>query len=155
MVSVEPFLSPTGPTSVLFTCTHNAIRSPMAEAMLKHQFGHRIYVDSVGLRAGELDLFAVEAMREIGIDLSNHSSKDFDELVDDSFDMVVSLSPEAHHHAIELTRTTACEVEYWPTLDPSLITGNRDARLDAYRQIRDQLRDRIRQRFDLTDNPRV
>ena len=95
------------PGAVLFCCTQNAIRSPMAEAMLKQLLGRTIFVDSVGVRAGELDPFAVAAMDEIGIDLSKHRPKTFDDLEDDSFDLIVSLSPEAQHQAVELTRTTA------------------------------------------------
>lgn len=135
------------PTSVLFACTHNAIRSPMAEAILKHFQGHRVFVDSAGVRSGELDPFAVSVMEELGIDLSRHRPKSFDDLEDDSFDLVVTLSPEAHHRAIEMTRTTAFDVEFWNTFDPTLIEGNRDTRLDAFRQVRDVLLQRIKERF--------
>ncbi|HYE52729.1 MAG TPA: arsenate reductase ArsC [Azospirillaceae bacterium] len=133
--------------SVLFACTHNAIRSPMAEAILKHLHGHTLYVDSAGVRDGEVDGFAIAVMEEIGIDLSRHRSKTFDELEDTSFDLVISLSPEAQHKAVEMTRTMACDVEFWRTFDPSLVEGSRDVRLDAYRQVRDQLYRRIRERF--------
>lgn len=125
----------------------NAVRSPMAEGIMKRLFGKRIYVDSVGVKAGEPDPFMVTVMDEIGVDLTKHRSKTFDELEDDSFDIVISLSPEAQHKAVELTRTNACEVEFWPTFDPTLIEGSREARLDAYRQVRDELMRRIRQRF--------
>ena len=135
------------PGSVLFACTHNAIRSPMAEALMKMLHGDRIYVDSVGVRAGEIDSFAVAVLDEIGVDLSRHRSKSFDDLEDDYFDLVISLSPEAQHRAVELTRTSSCEIEFWPTLEPSLITGNREIRLDAYRDLRDQLLRRLRARF--------
>ena len=135
------------PTSVLFACTQNAIRSPMAEAMLKHFHGHHIFVDSAGVRTGELDPFAVAVMEEMGVDLSRHRPKAFDDLEDDSFDLVVTLSPEAHHRAIEMTRTTAFDVEFWNTFDPTLIEGNRDMRLDAFRQVRESLLKRIRERF--------
>ncbi len=135
------------PTSVLFACTQNAIRSPMAEAILKHFQGHRVFVDSAGVRSGELDPFAVSVMEELGIDLSRHRPKSFDDLEDDSFDLVVTLSPEAHHRAIEMTRTTAFDVEFWNTFDPTLIEGNRDTRLDAFRQVRDVLLQRIKERF--------
>lgn len=123
----------------------------MAESALKHVLGHRLYVDSAGVRSGDLNPFAVEAMREIGIDLSRHNPKLFDDLQDDSFDLVITLSPESHHRAMELTRTTACEVEYWPTADPTLVTGNRDMQFDAFRQVRDGLIDRINQRFEAAD----
>ncbi|MEX0760804.1 MAG: arsenate reductase ArsC [Tistlia sp.] len=135
------------PGAVLFCCSENSIRSPMAEGLLKHLLGHRIFVDSVGVRAGELDGFAIAVMEELGIDLSRHHAKTFDSLEDESFDLIVSLSPEAQHTAVEMTRTWACEVEYWNTFDPSIVEGGREERLDAYRQVRDQLMERIRKRF--------
>lgn len=135
------------PSAVLFACTLNAIRSPMAAAILRHLHGHHIYVDSCGVKEGEVDPFAVAAMDEIGIDISRHAPKTFDELEDNSFDLVVSLSPEAQHRAVEMTRTMACDVEFWNTFDPSVVEGNREARLDAYRQVRDDLMRRILARF--------
>lgn len=143
------------PSSVLFACTRNAIRSPMAEALLKHFHPRRIFVDSVGVRPGELDPFAVAVMEEIGISIERHHPKSFEDLEDSSFDLIVSLSPEAQHSAVELTRTMACEVEYWPTLDASIIEGNRETRLDAYRAVRDELMKRIRERFPQALKPVV
>jgi len=137
------------PSSVLFACTFNSIRSPMAEALLKHLHGRTIYVDSVGVRGAEIDPFAVAAMDEIGIDLRRHRAKTFDDLEDTSFDLVVSLSPEAQHSAVELTRTMSCEVEFWPVLDPTAIEGSREETLEAYRRVRDHLRRRILERFPL------
>ncbi|MBI1778957.1 MAG: arsenate reductase ArsC [Proteobacteria bacterium] len=153
MSHAEP--RPALPSSVLFACTLNAVRSPMAEALLKRLHGRRVYVDSVGLRAVEVDPFAVAAMAEIGIDLSHHRPKTFDDLADSSFDLVVSLSPEAHHRALELTRVMACDVEYWTTLDASMIEGSRSAMLDAYRSVRDALATRIRARFPPQASPQV
>lgn len=138
------------PSSVLFACTFNSIRSPMAEALLKHLHGRTIYVDSVGVRSAEIDPFAVAAMDEIGIDLRRHRAKTFDDLEDTSFDLVVSLSPEAQHSAVELTRTMSCEVEFWPVLDPTAIEGSREETLEAYRRVRDHLRRRILERFPLS-----
>jgi protein-tyrosine-phosphatase len=135
------------PGAVLFACTMNALRSPMAEAIMRHLHGRRIFVDSVGVRAGELDPFAVEVMEEMGISIEDHEIKTFDDLEDGSFDVIVTLSPEAQHSAVEMTRTMACEVEFWHTFDPSIVEGNREARLDAYRQVRDQLMQRILERF--------
>ncbi|MEE8272733.1 MAG: arsenate reductase ArsC [Alphaproteobacteria bacterium] len=143
------------PTSVLFACTYNSIRSPMAESMLKHFHGRRIFVDSAGVREGELDPFAVAVIEELGINLSRHRPKTFDDLEDESFDFVITLSPEAHHRAIEMTRTTACEVVYWNTLDPTFVEGNRDVRLAAFRQVRDALLARIEERFPLAGSPEV
>jgi protein-tyrosine-phosphatase len=144
MVDIHPIRI----TSVLFACTHNAIRSPMAEAILKHFYGRKLYVDSAGVREGEVDSFAVAAVAEIGIDLHRHRSKTFDQLQDSSFDLVISLSPEAQHKAVEMTRTMACDVEYWQTFDPSILDGSRDVRMAGYRQVRDALVKRIRTRFD-------
>jgi protein-tyrosine-phosphatase len=140
------------PGAVLFACTMNAIRSPMAEAMLKHLHGNRIYVQSVGVRQGELDPFVVEVMDEIGIDVTRHKPKTFADMEDEdeeteSFDLVISLSPEAHHHAIEMTRNAAVEVEFWNTFDPSVVQGSREQILDAYRAVRDELFRKIRARF--------
>ena len=139
--------------SVLFACSENALRSPMAEAIAKRRFGSRIYIDSVGVREREIDAFVVEVLAEIGIDASRHVPKRMDDLLDTSFDLIVSLSPEAHHRSIELTRTSAAEVEYWNTLDPSLVEGNRETRLDAYRALRDFLTERIDARLGEEDFP--
>ncbi len=135
------------PGSVLFACSMNAIRSPMAEGFLKFLHGTRIYVDSAGTRKREVDGFAIAVMEEMGIDISRHAAKTFDDLQDDLFDIVVTLSPEAHHRALELTRTSPVEVEFWNTFDPSLVEGSREQRLDAYRQVRDRIFERIRDRF--------
>ena len=135
------------PGAVLFACTENALRSPMAESILKHLQGHRIYVDSVGVRSGKIDSFAIEVLEEIGIDLSRHRSKSFDDLEDEYYDLIITLSPDAQHRAVELTRSMAVELEFWHTFDPSIVEGNRDSCLVAYRQVRDQLMARIRKRF--------
>ena len=139
------------PSAVLFACTMNAVRSSMAEGILKFLHGSRIYVDSAGVRQGEIDGYTIAVMDEIGIDLSKHKSKIFDDLEDAYYDVVIPLSPEAQHKAVEMTRVMACEVEFWNTFDPSLIESEkREVRLDAYRQIRDQLFKRIKVRFPLT-----
>ncbi len=135
------------PGSVLFACTMNSIRSPIAEGLLKHMHGRRIFIDSVGLRAAPIDPLAVEVMSEIGVDLRGHQSKTFDDLADSSFDVIVTLSPEAQHRAIEMTRIMACDVEYWQTLDPTIVEGTREQRLASYRQVRDYLAARLRERF--------
>ena len=135
------------PGSVLFACSHNALRSPIAAALMRSLHGRRVFVDSVGLRPEPLDPFAAAVLDEIGIDLSGHRPKSFEDLEDDYFDLVISLSPEAHHRAVELTRTSACEIEFWPVMDPTLVEGNRAVRLDAYRELRDHLLERLRARF--------
>ncbi len=144
------------PDAVLFACSENAVRSPMAEGILKYLMGHRIYVDSAGVRANkEVDGFAIAVMEEVGIDISRHNGKSFDDLEDTSFDLIISLSPEAQHAAVELTRTMACDVEFWNTFDPSIIDGPRETRLAAYRQVRDQLMTRIKHRFPADLKPNV
>ena len=135
------------PSAVLFACTHNSIRSPMAEAMLKFLHGRHIYVDSVGVHAREVDGFAVAVMDEVGLDIKGHRPKTFEDLEDTSYDLVISLSPTAQHKAVEMTRVMACEVEFWRTFDPSLVEGSRDLCLQAFREVRDQLMSRIKERF--------
>jgi protein-tyrosine-phosphatase len=142
------------PGAVLFACTKNQIRSPMAEALLKYLHGRRIFVQSAGVRAGAtVDPFAVAVMDELGIDLERHRPRDFSQLDDDYFDLVISLSPEAQHQAVELTRHNACDLEFWHMPDPSLAEGTREQRLDAYRELRDLLLRRMRQRFPPTGTP--
>lgn len=141
------------PGSVLFACTMNAVRSPMAEAIMKYLHGHRVYVDSCGVRAGELDGFVVAVLDEIGIDVAGHTPKTFDDLQDEFFDVVISLSPEAQHRAVELTRNNATELEFWHMPDPSLIEGSREQRLEAYRQLRDLIMRRIVERFPPQGSP--
>jgi protein-tyrosine-phosphatase len=138
------------PQSILFACTQNAVRSPMAAAIMRQRFGRHVYVESVGARAGEADPFVAEVLDEIGIELKKHRPRSFEEMEDSAFDLVITLSPEAHHKAMELTRTSAAVVEYWPTLDPTLVEGNREQRLDAYRACRDALEDRIAARFSVS-----
>jgi protein-tyrosine-phosphatase len=133
----------------------NAIRSPMAAAILYFLAGTRIYVRSAGVRAGEPDPFAAQVMDEIGIDISRHRPIAIEELEDISFDLIVTLAPEAHHKALELTRTMAADVEYWPTMDPSAAAGNREQIMNAYRAVRDQLFERIKARFAFASAPQA
>lgn len=143
------------PGSVLFCCTYNSVRSPMAEAIMKYLHGTRVFVDSVGVRAQEVDGFVVAVMDEIGIDITKHRSKTFDDLEDESFDLIISLSPEAQHKAVDMTRTMACDVEFWNTMDPTIVEGSREDRLEAYRTVRDGLMKRIRDRFPLQGAPQI
>ena len=133
--------------AVLFACTLNAVRSPMAAAMLRHLTRGGLYIESAGVRAGDLDPLAVEVMGEIGLEIAKHKPRRFEDLEDGSFDLVVTLSPEAQHKAVEMTRTAATQVEYWPTMDPTAVEGSREQRLVAYRAVRDQLMQRLKQRF--------
>ena len=137
------------PQAVLFACGMNSVRSPMAAGLFRHYFG-RTYVGSAGVRKGELDPFAVAAMEELGLDIAKHKPMTFEELEEWeglNFDLIITLAPEAHHKALELTRTMAADVEYWPTPDPTPTEGTREQRLDAYRAVRDQLMRRIQARF--------
>jgi len=127
----------------------------MAAAILRYLMGKRIYVRSAGVRPGEPDPFAIAVMDEIGIEITRHQPRSIEELEDTSFDLIITLAPEAHHKALELTRTNAVEVEYWPTMDPSATTGNREQVLSAYRAVRDQLFERIKARFGFTGAPQA
>ncbi len=144
------------PDAVLFCCNYNQVRSPMAEALLKQFAGTGIFVDSCGLRKTtfdpdvddmEVDPLAAAVMGELGVDLTRHRCKVFDDLEDDSFDLVISLTPEAQHRAVEIARGRSADIEYWPTLDPTLTEGSREHRLESYRQVRDGLAARIAKRF--------
>lgn len=145
------------PGAVLFACTLNAVRSPMAAAILRHLAGRRVYVQSAGVRAGEPDPFVAVVMDEIGIDMSAHEPMTLDELGDTSFDLIVTLSPEAHHQALEWTRTMAVDVEYWPTFDASIMQGHgsREQILESYRAVRDRIFKRIKDRFGIEGGPTV
>jgi protein-tyrosine-phosphatase len=143
------------PSAVLFACTQNAIRSPMAAALMRHFYGSRVFVASVGVRSGEVDPFVSAVMDEIGIDVGRHKPQSFEDLEDANFDLVVSLSPEAHHRALEMTRTMAIEAEYWPTQDPSAVSGSREQMLAAYREVRDGLMGKIRKRVGARGAPGV
>jgi len=143
-----PRTGPADPRNVLFLCGLNAIRSPMAAALLAHVRGSRVVVASAGVRGGALvDGFAVAVMAELGIDIGSHRPVELAELGPRTFDLVITLAPEAHHRALELTRERAVAVEYWPIADPTVVEGPREARLDAYRAVRDDLLKRIRARF--------
>ena len=138
------------PHAVLFACGMNAIRSPMAAALFKQMFGKSAYVASCGVHAGYLDPLAVAVMEEIGIDIVKHRPITFEDLEDQeglNFDLIITLSPPAHHKALELTRTVAADVEYWPMVDPTVTEGNREQRLQAYREVRDELMVQIQKRF--------
>lgn len=142
---------PATPQSVLFVCRQNVIRSPMAAAIARHLFPRSIYVRSAGIERGNPDPFAVAAMKEIGLDISDRQPRTLEDLGDTGFDLVVTLAPEAHHRALELARTESFDVEYWPTMDPTGATGSREQILDAYRAVRDGLYGRIARRFGRPD----
>ena len=145
------------PGAVLFACSMNTVRSVMAAAILRHLAGQRTYVRSAGVRAGHPDPFVTAVMDEIGIDVSQHSPNTLADLQDTSFDLIVTLSPEAHHQALELTRTMAVDVEYWPTFDATMMAGqgSREQLLDYYRDVRDKLFASIRKRFGFEGGPTV
>ncbi|MEN3930184.1 low molecular weight phosphatase family protein [Microvirga sp. W0021] len=140
-----------GIQSVLFACKYNAIRSPMAEALAKHFFGQKIYIQSAGVKAGrDIDPMAVAALQEIGVDCSRHKTRTIFELRDTeglNFDLIVTLSPEAHHLILEMTSSLSANVEYWPTFDPTAVQGSYEKELDAYRQVRETLTQNIKQRL--------
>jgi arsenate reductase len=141
------------PQSVLFCCDHNAVRSPMAEGLMKRMYGHRAYVQSAGVHNDlEIDGFSVAVCQELGIELARHRSRSFDEMVkwgDDlgAFDLIVALSPASQRQALDLTRHAHIDVEFWPIMDPTGIGETREQKLAAYRQARDQIRARMLERF--------
>lgn len=141
------------PQSILFCCDHNAVRSPMAEAMMKAFYGQRAYVQSAGVHNdSEIDGFAIAVSAELGLELSRHRARSFDEMQEwgddlSGFDLIVALSPASQRRALELTRYAHIDVEYWPIMDPTGLGEGREARLAAYRQTRDQIRTRIIERF--------
>ena len=156
---------PPRPLAVLFACGQNSVRSPIAAGLFAQMFGPSTYVSSAGVRKGELDPFAIAVMAELGLDISKHKPVTFEELDEWeglNFDLIITLAPEAHHRALELTRTSGVDVEYWPTADPTVVEGSRSQRLDAYREIRDQLTEQdpptlfqteFRQRVTMRNSP--
>ena len=136
------------PGSVLFCCDHNAVRSPMAEGIMKKLYGEKIFVDSVGVHAGRPDPFIIETMLEIQVDISKHKPKSFEYLSGQSFDYVISLSPNAQHKAVDLTRYMSCELLFWNTFNPTYTEGSRETKLNSYRNVRDNLESRIFKYFD-------
>ena len=135
------------PTSVLFLCSRNSVRSPMASALVRHMFGSRIYVASAGMNPGEPDSIAIAVMNETGVDISGRRPRGVDELEETTFDLVVALSSVARATAETLAERYGAEMEYWPTPDPTMFEGSREMRLAAYRELRDKLAARIRERF--------
>jgi protein-tyrosine-phosphatase len=138
---------PTRPGAVLFACSLNSVRSPMAEALMKHLLGTTIFVDSAGVQCTGLDPFVLEVVSEVGYERKEHHSKTLDELQDHAFDLIIALTPEARDRAEEVVKGEAVDVEYWPVEDPTLEGGSRAQRLDAYRRLRDDLIVRIKDRF--------
>jgi protein-tyrosine-phosphatase len=135
------------PRSILFLCGQNAIRSPMAELLARRVLPASTFVASAGVRAGERDPFVDAVLAEAGLSLGDRHPRSLDQLEDDYFDLIVTLAPEAHHRALEMTRSMAVDVEYWPTADPTTATGTREQILSAYRDVRERLARRIAARF--------
>ncbi len=147
---MEIHLTARSPQAVLFMCGQNSVRSPIAATLLKQLAPRGLYIQSAGVSKAELDPFAVAVMNEAGLDISKHKPWTVEDLEDwegFNFDLIITLSPEAHHKAMQMTATLATEVEYWPTSDPVGIEGRRELQLDAYRAVRDTLRQKIQQRF--------
>ncbi len=143
--------------NILFACSLNAVRSPMAEGILRHLVGSRLSVQSAGVRAGDVDHYAADVLAEIGIDISKHCPAELSSLEDAPIDLIISLSPEAHHKALEMTRTAPIDVEYWPTLDATALPddANDEQIRESYRKVRDQLFRRIKMRFAVSGGPSV
>ena len=134
------------PSSVLYVCGQNSIRSPIADALTRKMFPD-IYVASAGVVKGNRDPFAAAVIAEDGLSMEDHNPRGLEELSDGFFDLVITLTPQAHHAVLERMRGFSVDVEYWPTPDPALATGSREQILDAYRDIRKNLKKRISERF--------
>ena len=151
--AAAPSDAPALPQSVLFCCDHNAVRSPMAEGLMKQLHGHDVYVQSAGVKGDlEIDGFAIAVCAEVGVELSRHRARSFQEMREwgddlEQFDLIVALSPASRRQAQELARHAHIDVEYWPVMDPTGLAEGRDAKLAAYRQVRDQIVERMRERF--------
>jgi protein-tyrosine-phosphatase len=141
------------PRAILFMCGMNSIRSPMAEVIAKQVIAPGIYIQSAGVRAGERDPFVDAVLDEAGLTLGKHKPRTLDEIEDDFFDLIITLTPEAHHAALELTRSNALDVVYWPTMDPTVATGTREQILDAYREVREHLKKLISERLPQRARP--
>ena len=141
-------------SSVLYLCNHNIIRSPMAEALTRARFGSSIYTASAGVRCGTQDHFVEVVMDELGIDVHNREPQSLEEMDEGYFDLIVTLSPTAHHIALEMAHVEATQIDYWPSADPTVVSGSREQMLDAYRDVRDRLLERILDTFDATDIPK-
>ncbi|MEP9386017.1 low molecular weight phosphatase family protein [Mesorhizobium sp. KR9-304] len=135
------------PRSVLFMCRMNAVRSPMAERLARQLLPPSVFVASAGIHVGTPDPFVDAVLAEDGLAPGDRMPRTLADLEDDYFDLIVTLAPEAHHAALELTRTLAVEVEYWPTADPTATQGSREQVIAAYRDMRDRLKARIKERF--------
>lgn len=136
-----------GTGSVLFVCNHNTIRSPMAEALARLAHGRRLFTASAGLQEGWIDPFVVAVLAEAGIDAGDHQPRLLADVEDEWFDAVITLTPSAHHRALEMTRTQPVSVEYWPVPDPTAVQGSREQRMAAYRETRDYIARRVAERF--------
>jgi protein-tyrosine-phosphatase len=150
MTAMEPHVETQDgkrPGAILFMCGMNAIRSPMAEAIARSILPGNTYIRSAGVRAGERDPFVDVVLEEIGLSLGRRQPQTLEELEDDYFDLIITLSPQAHHAALELTRSSAVDVVYWPTMDPTVVTGTREQILDGYREVRDHLAGLIESRL--------
>jgi protein-tyrosine-phosphatase len=137
------------PGTVLFACTHNMIRSPIAEGLMKSLFPNKVYVDSCGINAGALDGFLISVMEEVGIDMSGHTPKSFNDLQDEYFDLIICFSEESYEIAQKFAEAKVTEVEYWPVFDAALTSNIREERLRAYREVRKLISDKLHERFDI------
>jgi arsenate reductase len=133
----------------------------MAEGLMKKLYGMDVYVQSVGVKNDlEIDGFSIAVCQEMGVELSRHRSRSFDEMEDwgddlSSFDLVISLSPASQRRALELTRFFHLAVEYWPILDPTGLGEGRDAKLTQFRAARDQILARLQERFGPPTKPQI
>ncbi len=135
------------PASVLFVCTLNSIRSPMAEGMMKARFGDRVYVQSCGLEAGEVSDLMVAVMREKSLDMQNHKSKTLAEMSDTSFDVAIAFNTDAESALRAFFDDSDTQIECWPTPDPTAGAMDVRAMMDNFRAVRDVIEMRIDKKF--------
>lgn len=147
--SATPAGRPSKPGSIMFLCGMNSVRSPMAELLARKLMPKHVFLASAGVRPGARDPFVDEVLSELGLSLGDRQPHELEAMDDTYFDLIVTLAPEAHHAALELTRSDAVDVEYWPTADPTTTTGTRSQILDAYRDVRDRLEQQIKRRFSI------
>ena len=147
MSDVDDLPAPGTPGSILFLCGMNSIRSPMAEILARKHLPNGVFIASAGVRPGSRDPFVDEVLAEIDLSLGDREPRELDTMDDSYFDLIITLAPEAHHAALELTRSEAVDVEYWPTADPTTATGTRNQILEAYRDVRNRLELQVKKRF--------
>lgn len=134
---------------VLFLCTHNSARSQIAEGLLRKMAGERFEVFSAGTEQTRVQPLAIEAMREIGIDISGHTSKTLDAFEGQTFDYVITVCDRANESCPIFPGGT--ERIHWSFEDPTAATGTDEQKLRAFRTVRDAIQQRLRMFLTVTN----